>query len=228
MKTVETKLYSFGELSPDARRRALSDYREGEPYRYIDEFKEIVAGFETRFGVRVDWSFDESHGSAHLRPDGGRPALDLRGNRARAWLWNNCGDWILKPRTTAWTRRHGKFVRAVSKDSVAYRSHVFSVRACDGACPITGTFLDVDALEPMAMFCYGLQWGRDENRYARSSRRTCDDESTSVADVAGQCLADLAAAASRDFAYQQGEECFASVCEANEYWFHSNGRMHDE
>lgn len=58
--TVTYNAYSFGELSPAAKARAVQDYLGSpEPYQWGDEAMDAIKALAARFGGRIaDWSID--------------------------------------------------------------------------------------------------------------------------------------------------------------------------
>lgn len=227
MRTAEVEVYSFGELSDKAKERALAKWREAEEHYQSGEVRKTIEAFEKEFGVDVRcWQYSPYNHSFRLdlsRIDG--DVLALRGNRARAWFWNNHARMLLAPERHYWTHdRDGKLFRAIASDSRVYQSKVFYTRCYDGACPLTGVCFDNDALDPLAYFCFGTYWDEDRQARLQSRVRTISaDDCATVRSILRDCVESLFKAAEDDWRAQESEEYFADFCEANEWEFTEDG-----
>lgn len=227
MRTAEIEVYSFDELSYEAKERALAKWRETEDHHWGGEVRDTIAAFEKEFGVDIrSWQYSSYNHRFSLdlsRIDD--DVLALKGNRARAWFWNNHAHVLLAPARHYWTHgRDGKLFRAVAPDSRVYQSKVFYDRVYDGTCPFTGVCFDNDALDPLAYFCFGVVWDAEKKRRIQSTARTvaADDRNT-VESVLRDCVDSLFAAAQQDWEGQESEEYFRDFCEANEWEFTEDG-----
>ena len=227
MRTAEVEVYSFDELSYEAKERALAKWRETEDHHWGGEVRDTIAAFEKEFGVDIK-SWQYSSYSHRFSLDLSRiddDVLALKGNRARAWFWNNHAHVLLAPARHYWTHdRDGRLLRAVAPDSRVYQSKVFYDRVYDGTCPFTGVCFDNDALDPLAYFCFGVVWDAEKKARVQSTVRTvaADDRNT-VESVLRDCVDSLFAAAQQDWEGQESEEYFRDFCEANEWEFTEDG-----
>lgn len=92
MHTIETTLYSFVELSDDAKETAIQAYRESNTdYLWCEEWRESFNALAEHFnGTVKDFqvsAWGNSYGSINSRLDD--DILDLEGVRAWAWLHAN-------------------------------------------------------------------------------------------------------------------------------------------
>lgn len=230
MRTARIKVYAFSELSEEAKERAHRAWREEESrsYPWIGEVRDTVAAFEREFGVDVaDWEFSSYDYDFTLDTSSiDDSVLGLRGNRARAWFWNHHGRCLMSPRTRYFVHdRDGKRIEAVGLNSVKFTSKVDYTRAYDGTCPWTGWFMDCDALDPIAHFCFGVEWDEREKRRVPSSRRIAVDDSNTVESLLHDSMHSLFRALRDDCRYQESMDAFAEACDANDYEFTEDGRM---
>lgn len=229
MRKANVNVFAFDELSEEAKERAHRDWvSEGRPYCWAAEARQTIEAFEKEFGVEV-WNWQYSSCGYDFRLDTGSiddEVLALKGNRARAWLWNNHGHVLLKPRVRYFTHdRDGRRIEAVSADSVEYRSKIDFDRVYDGTCPWTGYCMDCSALDPIAHFCFGVEWDEKEKKRVPSSRRIAVDDSNTVESLLRDGLRSLFQALKEDCEYQESMEAFKDACEANEYEFTEDGEM---
>lgn len=58
MKTVKVKVYSFDELSDEAKEKALEKWNENSDHFWGHEVRDTIKAFEEEFNVTiVDWSY---------------------------------------------------------------------------------------------------------------------------------------------------------------------------
>lgn len=218
MKTVKINVYPFAELSDEAKERAHSKWLEcGHEYSWAGEVRDTIKAFEDAFGVKItrwqysSWSYDYSLDFDGIDAD----VLELSGNRARAWFWNNHGDLLLTG------RYYGKKCRE--------HSRFFFDRVYDGTCPLTGVCYDCAALDPLAYFCFGTEWDEGQKKRVQSSRRTlAADNANTVESILRDCVESLFESVEKDCEYEESMEAFAETCEANGYTFTEDGEMWNE
>lgn len=233
MKTVTVETFSFDELSDEAKERALEDWNRDDPYSWDREFRDTLKAFEDEFGVKVErWEYSPSGYDFTLRTDGvDSDGLELKGNRARAWFWNNHGAVLLEPRKTWWYRDRdtGKWTRGLvcgtGEPNPVRKSKVFFDRVYDGTCPWTGYCMDCLALDPIAHFCFGVEWDEKEKKRVPSSRRIAVDDSNTVESLLRDCVHSMFRYVRDDWAVQRTMEAFKDACEANDYRFTCDGKM---
>ena len=233
MKTVQLTLYSFDELSDEAKENALYEWNKNTTHNWDGEVRAVIKEFEMEFDVKVkDWSY--SPNDHDFRLDLGSiedDVLNLKGNRARAWFWNNHGDVLLTPRKTWWYRDEetGKWTQGLvcgsGEPNPVRKSKVFFERVYDGTCPFTGVCFDCDALDPLAYFCFGVRWDEGLKKRVPIRPTKAEDDRNTVESVLRDCVDSLFAAAQKDWEYQCGMEAFKEACDANGYTFESDGTM---
>lgn len=217
MKTVTIQLYSVDELCEESRNRAYERWLADHDYTWSGEVRNTLKELTEALDIRVcGWSYDSGSHDSGVVTWGDTwtdDRLTLCGNRARAFLWNNFGHLVMQPK---WFRIWAK----------TRKSKVFFDRSYDGTCPLTGVCFDVDALDPLAYFCFGVKWDEKEHRRVtvpHDERRRW--KSTTVEDVVRDCVDSLLKAAQEDCRYHESFESFLEECEANEWTFERDGRM---
>ena len=230
MRKAKVDVFAFDELSEEARERAHRDWvSEGMPYCWDAEARDTIKAFEREFGVKIrEWEYSSCGYDFHLDTGSIDDAvLALKGNRARAWFWNNHGSVLLEPRVRYFTHdREGRRIEAVAVDSVKYRSKIAFTRVYDGTCPWTGYCLDNDALDPIAYFCFGVEWDEKGKRRVQSKARTLrQDDANTVESLLRDSVDALFRSLKEDCAYQESMEAFKDACEANLYEFTEDGKI---
>ena len=230
MRTTEVKVYSFAELSDEAKEHAHTDWlSDGYEYPYWREARDTIKAFEREFDVRLlDWHFDANTYGYNLSFDSmtmRENILELSGNRARAWIWNNHGDILIEPTTHYYEIKNGKRYKVVGPHSRKYRSKVFFDRVYDGTCPWTGYCLDCDALDPLAYFAFGVEWSDKEKKRVAGNRKLAIDNATTIEDLLRECADSLFSSLQRDCEYNESMEAFAERCAANDYEFTEDGEL---
>ena len=230
MRKAEVEVFAFDELSDEAKERAHRDWTSaGMPYCWAAEARQTIEAFEREFDVKIrEWEYSSCGYSFHL--DTGSiddEVLALKGNRARAWFWNHHGLVLLSPRVRYFTHdREGGRIEAVAVDSVKYHSKIDFDRVYDGTCPWTGYCLDNSALDPIAYFCFGVEWDEKERRRVQSKARTLrQDDANTVESLLRDSVDALFQALKEDCEYQESMEAFKDACEANGYEFTEDGAM---
>ena len=134
MKTISVNIYSFNELSKEAKQVAISNYRDSnldtsfiynEAYATVKEFNKL---FNTKEGC--DSWLDIRHG--HIDDS----ILKLKGLRLRKYILNNFYDSLFK----------NKYIKQVNKNPV------YSKINKDNCCVLTGVCYDQDILDPIYNF----------------------------------------------------------------------------
>jgi len=239
MRTVTDtyNVYTFDELSEEAKQKAHEDYLRDHDYWFwgseaTDTMKEVEKLFQIRLG---DWCIDTyrpEYPSVRFLDNFGDlweqdERRELKGNRARAFLWNNFGHVLTSPRTKYFCHdKNGKRFEAVGANCVSIKSNVFTTRVYDGTCPLTGVYFDCCALDPLAYFCFGVEWNEKEQRRTMTTDRTIrHDDRTTVEDVIKDCVRSMFKSFVDDMEDAESRERFAENCEANNWEFLENGEM---
>ena len=149
MRTVEVKVYSFEELTPEAQAKALDKVREFEQEFGMepsvgDAVDTIKKAFD-EFGINLkDWSIGTDRYRSFVRFDVDEHVEELKGMRLRTWLLNNHYNLFFQKKT------YGKHKeRANGKWSHDRYSKIIFV---ESSCPLTGVCYDEDFLDTFRAF----------------------------------------------------------------------------
>ena len=218
MREITIKLYTFDELSDEAKKRAHETFLStGDYWGASGDATATIKKVEELFGIKLsDWeigsycphyptvTFENSRWC--------NDALDLKGNRARAYLWNNFGKVLLTGRY--YSKWHGTKYE---------HSRFFFDRVYDGTCPLTGVCFDCDALDPMAYFCFGVVWNGEKR--VPSGRSLRADNEVTVKSVIQDCVYSLFKALNADCEASESMDYFAELCEVNGWTFEEDGTV---
>ena len=218
MREITIKLYTFDELSDEAKKRAHNTFLStGDYWGASGDATATIKKVEKLFGIKLsDWevnSYNPRYPTVTF--DDSRwynDALDLKGNRARAYLWNNFGKVLLT----------GRYYSKWRGTKYAH-SRLFFDRVYDGTCPLTGVCFDCDALDPMAYFCFGVAW--NGKKRVPSGRSLRADNAVTVKSVIKDCVYSLFKALNEDCEASETMDYFAEQCEVNGWTFEEDGTM---
>ena len=240
MKEITIRLYDYDELSPEAKKRALDEWRSANIEHFWGrEAEDTLKKLQKELGINVTkWEYTPTYHDSgvirftHYTDD----QLNLAGRRAQAFLWNNFAHLIMQPRKQ-WYAKHcdcqvdlsGSLHCGDGWENMYRKSKVFFVRTYDGSCPLTGVGFDNYALDPLVYFCFGVEWDEKEKKRVMipQSRRT-KWMTTTVEDVLRDCVDALLQSAQDDWNYQFTEEYFADHASVNEFMFDESGHRRDD
>ena len=225
MRDAKVRVYKFSELDGEARERAMESFIElNREFPFAGEVRDSIEAFEEEFGVDIDnWSYSSCGHDYQLHT--GRiddDVLNLRGNRARAWFWNNHRS-LWKPAYMCACRMpDGKLrPRCVGQNSIHRRSKM----SIECSCPWTGWCYDMSLLTPMLDFMDGVEYDERIRRRVKTSRIVGVDNLTTVEGVLDMCVESLFCDLQKECEYNESEEYIADNCEANGYEFTEEGKF---
>lgn len=137
MRTIQTDVFQFDELSEKAKEKARDWYRSGDTYAWQEENRASLDAFCAVFPVQVrDWSYDAYDFDIRHSVTCDEEVAELTGPRLVAYLANNFGH-VFSERKTYRVRDRVRKSRAmqVSTD-----------------CPFTGYCMDESLLDPLRAF----------------------------------------------------------------------------
>lgn len=146
MRIAYIKVYSFDELSKEAKENAISNTREiTDTWAWEKENTKTLQAFEDVFPVKVA-EFEYDAGCyVHFIFKEKDTIENLSGQRLATYLWNNYKDRLYK----------GKFYSIGHNDEetgkYTYKSRHSKI-ILDNCCPLTGYCADDDILEPIFSF----------------------------------------------------------------------------
>ncbi len=214
MRTIETKLFKFEELSEEAKETALQSFEPDTAYIY-DEAHATVKAFHEVFGTKEGLRSWLDISTEHIDDD----ILELSGIRLRTYIENNFGDqirqgkyfslWSKKDKNPHYTKNGfapwGKLKSRHSKIMQALHS-----------CPFTGVCYDEGILYPVYQLLENFLPENDPQHYTTFT----------FEDLMQDCISELDADIEREVEHAQSMEYFQDEAEANEYEFTANGKRH--
>ena len=240
MKEITIRLYDYDELSPEAKERALEEWRsEDVEHFWGREVEDTLDKLQKELGIAVSrWEYSpHGHDSGIIRfPRYDDDQLALAGRRAQAFLWNHFDHLIMQPRRKWYSKNQdgrvdlsGCLYCGDGWENMRRTSKIFFDRTYDGTCPLTGVCFDNDALDPLGYFCFGVEW--DETARTRAmipQSKRARWASTPVADVLRDCVDALLQSAQDDWNSQFTEEYFSEYARNNEFSFDESGHRRDD
>lgn len=193
-ETVEYKVYKFNELSQEAQKTALENYRSrGFEYFWASENEDTLKAFKEVFPVTViDWEYGyRNYINFEMTCDG--DIADLAGIRLLKYLYNNYGDVLFKRKYIGHLENREKF------------TPVYSRCQKENSCVLTGYCIDDNILDPIYNFLKN------------------PTNNITFEDLMGDCLNSWVKACDEDYQYQLSDEAIAEHFEANDYEFLENG-----
>lgn len=214
-QTISITVYSFDELSSEAKERAIEAERSARNnhwyFPWQDEYQSTLSAFCERFDIEVEDICGHYDGTVEIKK-GCYPDLNsnadtwyqrrydiygekVRGLRLRTYVINNFSD-VLYERRKQYVNGRGSKHRA---------SNVFTTPT---DCPFTGFCADDAMLQPM----------RDFVADPTSRPATYD-----LNDLMGDCVSAFNSAWLRDCEWYMSDECITGDILANEYQFTEDG-----
>lgn len=139
MKTVETNVYSFDELTPKAQERAFDHFCSTYDYPYENDNQEVLDEFCKLFDISVDFVYGYAYTLQFIvRTKFQYGEEELSGVRLMAYLQNNFMKYLTLPKV--WYNE---------KCTKKYFSKVFFE---EREYPLTGYYIDEDILKPIYDF----------------------------------------------------------------------------
>lgn len=228
MKEIVKKytVYSFNELNDKAKEKAYQKWYQTSEWGYASEAEDTIKEIEKLFSIKLkNWSISDyqpEYPDIHFNDSFGdfweqEERLQLSGNRARSFLWNNFGHVLYE----------GRFLGSSCKTSYRH-SRVNYERVYDGTCPLTGVCFDNDALDPLAYFCFGVEWSEELKKRVptkRDANQMRIENRTTVKEIIRDCVHSLFESLNDYCAYYSSEEYFEEECNNNDWTFLEDGTM---
>lgn len=206
MRTITKNIYTFDELSDEAKERAIENYRAlGIPFAWQDEIIASIKAIAKAMNCSYDWySYDGVNYTVYLESRGNfyyDDITELEGSRAWAYIENNFISKSERPKT--YYLNH-----AIYCDGRKNWSRKSKINYTINDCPFTGYCMDCCFSEAWR------DWKKSFNKYS-----TVGDFIELVADKLG---ADWTA----DNEYQNSDEGIMEIFECNEYEFTEDGEIY--
>lgn len=206
MRTVRTKIYSFDELTEEAKQVAIENYRNNfldhdfiydEAYKTVEEFNEL---FNLNEGQQSWLDF-----STNFEND----IENLRGLRLQKYIYNNFGYKLFK----------SKCFSLWSKTELSYKHHKegypvlksrYSRVITENSCVLTGMCYDDDMLKPIYDFLKQREFNENET----------------FETILNECFKAIEKTIEEEKEYRESDEAIIEDIEANEYEFLKDGKQY--
>ncbi len=216
MRVIEVTLYSYSELSEEAKEKAYQEWSSNDHYGWYDENDKSIKGFAKLFPIKLtEWGYggNRSDGvSYRFEHDYFDKIRNMSGRRLAKWLWNNVADEIFTG------KYFGAFSRPISEPRIFHKklkhsklSHperhyyqYYGIRK-EVSCPFSGMMVDTSLLNPLVKFM------------------GAPDPSTTFKDLLDECFEQWVSDCTTDVEYSSSEEAFKDAVENNEYEFNQDG-----
>ena len=153
MKTITINLYKFSELSEEAKKTALDQYRnkQYDNQFYFDEIINSVKKVIDLFNLKTGREYTDLRHS-HIDDD----ILNLSGVRLYKYILNNYGKQLFTPKYIKCIDREVKWKAYKCKVNTGADGNkytlIYSKQKTDNSCVLTGVCYDMDILEPVYEF----------------------------------------------------------------------------
>jgi len=205
MRTIQTKVYSFSELSEDAKETAINEFRsKGIETGFIyDDAYQSVKKFHTIFGTKEghrSWLYVQT---SHIDDC----ILELTGLRLQKYIWNNYKQDLFK----------GKYYSLWSKKDISYKYHKegypvlkarYSKIILENSCVMTGVCYDHDLLQPF---------------YDYLNKKDFSNDNTTLYDLFQDAFSSLEESIEREVEFRNSDESIIEYIESNSYEFTKEG-----
>lgn len=209
MKTIEIKLYSFNELSEEAKANAIEQHREKQDFYHLwDE------GHKTAEKLHELFNSENKHANSWLEFSTSKiedAVLELKGQRLRTWILNNYGKTLYKPKYIGSiekepTSRNPRIKTTRYKNGNTFNAYYSAVQK-DSSCVLTGMCYDDDALKPMYDFI------------EKPNDKTLED-------LIGDCFHALKKTIEDEIEYRQTDEAIAEDLQEGDEEFTEDGKRY--
>lgn len=148
MKTIELKIYSFDELSEEAKEVAIENYRNNNTEVFwASENRDTMEKFAELFPIKVThWEYGGRGEGVDFHFTADDTIEELSGTRLATYIWNNYRNEIYKPKQYWICQGHHN---AVGMNAKHRNSKIFLDRF---GCPLTGYCMDDDIIAPLFDF----------------------------------------------------------------------------
>lgn len=201
IENVAYKIYTYEELSKEAKEKAFHDFCCDDDYPWGEDNKTTLEEFEKIFPIcNVNWEYG-NRVYFNMDMDADTEIKELSGIRLLKYLWNNYSNKLYK----------GKYYSTKGYYDLNKKYHYkyrYSKVIKDTSCVLTGYYMDDIILDPIYKFMSN------------------PSENITFYDLMQKCLNSWVNACNEDFDSYYSEENFKELCEANEWEFLSDGKMY--
>lgn len=213
MRTIQTNIYHFSELSENAKQKAIEHFRESN-YEYDLPFQDEVTGSLNKFCEIFNINYRRID---YLEPHGNDYKIELEdsikklsGVRLLKYIVNNYWHFLFKSsyiKPFDGHKNHKRIKNYTAKHTGKKYCFYYSSFKYDNSCTLTGVCYDNDILDPIYNFLKN------------------PSENINFEDLLNDCISSLCSAAGKEYEYQNSNEAIIENIEANEYEFDENGDL---
>lgn len=201
MRTIKLKIYSFRELSEEAKETAIDNYVKGKIFDLHvsflqDEVNDTANAFMRQFPVKISYHCRRMFTNMEFYGD--IWIEDLKGLRLRTYILNNFGEILYKPRFI--------YTGIIGQPGIQTG---YSKIQKDNTCVLTGACWDDSLLEPIYEFIEKY----DDRRYG----------DTTFDDLIRGCGENLLYTYNREVEYRQSDEYIRETLTESDYEFLEDG-----
>lgn len=214
MKTKTINVYTFDELSEEAKQKAIDNYRNsGMDYFWGNDNEKTLNEFAGIFPITINnWQYGGCRGDINFHMTCDDEIIELKGIRLLKYLYNNYEHWLFKGKyyqsfccEKEKDIKHHPRLKNEQLSNGKYFQSYYSKLQKDTCCVLTGYCIDDDILNPIYEF---LKKPTDNINFE---------------DLMQDCLDSWIKACSDDYEYQQSDEAISEHLEANEYEYDETG-----
>jgi len=210
MRTIEVKLFSFDELSEEAKEKAINKFRDNEynttPW-FIDDANNTFEKFADLFSIHwqnIDYC-EPYRNEYKIRLDDN--VLTLTGQRLATYIWNNYKNDLFKRKYLKSFDGHKKHKNIINQMGVNKYCSYYSPIKLDNSCVLTGVCYDESVLKPIYEFL-------------NNPKDNVDFET-----LLNDCIYSLCGDVADEYEYQFSDEAIIETIQANEYEFTEDGEL---
>jgi len=215
----KTKVYTFAELSDDAKENVFNEFRESiDDYFWHNDNAETLKAFEDIFPIKhsdyrygcqnyINSSIEESAIDYYYSTE----ILEFTGIRLYKYIVNNYSEYLFKPaykKSFDGHKKHKRIRNKIADHTKKKYCSYYSGISFDDSCVLTGYCIDDDILKPIYDFLKK------------------PDKTSTLEDILKDCLEEWLSACNRDYEYQFSEEAIIETIDANDYEFTEDGKIY--
>lgn len=213
MRTEITRIYTYRELSEEAKEKAIENYRNqynGDFMPFLDDATETLKKFCNLFEIEYTTIDYLETGRSKYHTTVSDEIKELSGSRLVSYLWNNfkndlfTGKYYRLPSGNKITHNRVKSTKCPSGYFNAYHSAIQLAHCCE----LTGVCYDEDILEPV----YKTLNYKDFN--------------TTYEGMITECIENLCQSVQKEAEWRDSDEYIKDEMQANGVEFTRNGSIH--
>jgi|TARA_R110000782_G_C14632191_1_gene394562 hypothetical protein len=211
MRTVRTKIYSFNELTEEAKQNAVNQYRNNnlnhdfiydDAYKTVREFNKL---FELKEGSRSWLDFSTNFENC---------IEDLNGLRLQKYIYNNFGYKLFKPSFIGSLKsneiQNHKRIKSKKLNNGNVFNPYYSAIKKDNSCVLTGMCYDDDMLKPIYDFLNQREFNINET----------------FETILKECFTAIEKIIEDDKEYRESDQAIIEEIESNDYEFLKEGTQY--